>query len=75
MSPAKTTRRVKITWVERGTDNAACLGLDETVEIEATDGADLVRAILQAESDAEYHGECQGIDLKRYAPEAELLDD
>jgi hypothetical protein len=71
----KKTRRVKITWVERGTDNAACLGLDETVEVEAADGVDLITAVLQAEADAEYHGECRGIDTEKYAAEAELLDD
>jgi hypothetical protein len=53
---------IRITWVEKATGNAACIGLDETVEHDSLDGA---------EADARYHGECQGIDLDRYEPIAE----
>ena len=52
------TRTVKITWVEKGTNNAAMIGLDETIE-----SADTLDEIREA---AEYHAECGGHDLVKY---------
>lgn len=48
----------RITWIERGTRNAAMLGLDETIE-----SGDSVAEIRDA---AIYAAECQGVDLERY---------
>jgi hypothetical protein len=54
--PAK--RLIRITWVELGTNNAACLGFDETFESD-----DELVAIAE---NLEYRAENAGIDLSRY---------
>jgi hypothetical protein len=59
------TMRIRITWVVRDTNEAAMLGLDEIVEGDSLDDAVVA---------AEYHGECQGIDLDRYGVVAEFID-
>jgi hypothetical protein len=51
-------RTVRITWVERGTRNAACLGLDETIETDWT--------ITECREAALHRGSTAGIDLDRY---------
>jgi hypothetical protein len=48
----------RITWVERDTRNAACLGLDETIESDWTEE--------ESREAAEYRAECAGVDLERY---------
>lgn len=55
---ANETRTVQITWVEAGTNNAAMIGLDETIE--SFDSIDEIREA------AEYHAECGGYDLSKY---------
>jgi hypothetical protein len=55
--------KVKLTWCD-GENNAAGLGLDEVVEHDTIEGA---------KRDAEYHAECQGIDLERYHVEGEAV--
>ncbi|MDE2100998.1 MAG: hypothetical protein KGL39_27375 [Patescibacteria group bacterium] len=52
------TRTVKITWIEIETQNAAMVGLDETIE-----SSDTLDEIREA---AEYHAECAGVDLTRF---------
>jgi hypothetical protein len=58
--------RVRITWVAKGTNNAALLGLDETVEADS---------LGDARDAAIYHAECQGIELDRYDIEVEEIED
>ncbi len=48
----------RITWIERGTQNAACLGFDETIEGDWTEE--------ETREAAEYHAECAGVDLDRF---------
>ncbi len=58
-----TTRTVRITWVEAGTNNAAMLGLDETIE-----SSDTLTEIREA---ALNYGDEQNVDLDRYDVVAE----
>ncbi len=71
MTATQNTYRVRITWMDRQ-GNAACLGLDETVTVEASSPAAAVHA---AETEATYHGECHGVDTSRYHPAAEVLEE
>ncbi len=48
----------RITWVERSTQNAACLGFDETLETDWT--------LEETKEAAEYRAECAGVDLDRF---------
>jgi hypothetical protein len=52
------TRTVRITYVVRGTDDAAMIGLDEVVQTDSTD-----EEIIE---NAEYHAACQGYDSDMY---------
>lgn len=60
------TRAVKITWVETGTNNAAMIGRDETINSSSP-----IDDIREA---AEYHAECCGVDLERYSVVVEELE-
>jgi hypothetical protein len=67
-----TNKTIKITWVHKRTNRAAGIGLDETIpyDRERSDEDNL----QQAEVDAEYAAECQGINLQRYEPIVEIID-
>jgi hypothetical protein len=58
-------RRVRITWIERGTRNAAVLGLDELIDTAHSDDEILENAL--------YAAECQDVDLDRYEPVIEAV--
>jgi hypothetical protein len=58
------THQIRITWVFRGTRDAAMLGLDDTVEAESLEAA------IDA---AEYHAQCQNIDLDEFEVQAEFV--
>lgn len=63
------TYRVQITWVETGTNNAACKGWDEEVTIMA-ESEDL--AIEEAEGDhLDFYGEEAG---EKHEPEGEIVE-
>jgi hypothetical protein len=51
----------RITWVEKDTNSAACLGLDETIESGAS--PDQIREA------ARYRATLAGVDLERYEVE------
>ena len=59
------TRTIRITWVFRGTRDAAMLGLDDIVEADSLDAA------IDA---AEYHAQCQNIDMDEFEVQAEYAD-
>ena len=59
-----TGRHAIITWVEKGTRNAACLGFDETI-IETTDCEIDVENLIDCAID---FGANAGIDLNRFEP-------
>lgn len=63
---ASATRRVRITWIERGTRNAAMLGLEETMD---TDWS--LEECLEA---AQYRANVIGVDLHRFEPVVEEID-
>jgi hypothetical protein len=56
----------RITWVEKDTNTAACLGLDETIESGASPD--------QIRESARYGATLAGVDLERYEPLAEPID-
>ncbi len=68
MKPMKTAkhtgRHATITWVEKGTHTAACLGFDEHI-IETTDSMIDEKVLHDCAVD---FGTVAGIDLDRYEP-------
>jgi hypothetical protein len=56
--------KVDITWVERGTNNAACIGHDEK-GVEAD-------SVGEAAENCLHYAEEAGIDLERYEPVVEV---
>ena len=57
----------QITWVEIGTNNAACIGLDEFIESSDYTPVEMKGAV-------EYKGECAGVDLEKYEPIVEVIE-
>jgi hypothetical protein len=68
--------KIKITWVEHGTNNAACLGLDETIDLDPNEGQPDLEEYRQ---DALYCGSCDRDDpdafLDHYDVIVELLEE
>ena len=62
----ETTRDVRITWVLKGTNESAAFGNDETVRTDWT--------LDECREAAEYHAECDGVDLERYECVVEEVD-
>lgn len=70
MNTTKATLR--ITWIDND-GNAACIGLDESLEVDMPlDAADAEIALAQAKDDAIYNAECRKIDTERYQPVVEF---
>lgn len=58
--------KVNITWVEKGTANAAMLGYDERgIEVDS---------VASAIENCEYFADQAGIDLDRYSPLVECVE-
>jgi hypothetical protein len=61
-------KTVRLTWVEAGTRNAACLGFDEVIEIPAGEVVD----VDDLRDGGEYHAQCAGLDIERYTLEIDV---
>lgn len=58
-------KHYRVTWVEKGTKNAAALGLDERLKVAGVTPEMIRQAAI-------YHAHCDGVDLDRYEPIVEL---